>query len=51
MVKWYMIIVNIIFNIFNPIVHDLLGLQTKGKFECPVCDPKMKSCHSRSLRK
>ena len=33
------------------IVHDLLGLQTKEKFACPVCGPKMKSCHLRSLGK
>ena len=33
------------------IVHDLLGLQTKGKFACPVCGSKMKSRHSRSLGK
>ena len=33
------------------IVHDLLGLQTKGKFACPVCGPKMKSRYSRSLGK
>jgi hypothetical protein len=33
---------------FNP---SLAGLQTKGKFPCPVCGPKMKSHHSRSLGK
>ena len=33
---------------FDP---SLPGLQTKGKFACPVCGPKMKSCHSRSLGK
>ena len=27
------------------------GLQTKGKFACPVCGPKMKSRHSKSLSK
>ena len=26
-------------------------LQTKGKFACPVCGPKIKSCSSKSLRK
>jgi hypothetical protein len=33
---------------FNP---SLVGLQTKGKFPCPVCGPKMKSRRSRSLGK
>jgi hypothetical protein len=33
---------------FNP---SLAGLQTKGKFPCPVCGPKMKSRRSRSLGK
>ena len=33
------------------IVHDLWDLQTKGKFACPACGPKMKSHHSRSLQK
>ena len=28
-----------------------VGLQTKGKFACPVCGPKMKSRHSKSLLK
>ena len=37
--------------VHNPIVHDLLGLQTKGKSKCPVCSPNMKSHHSRSLGK
>jgi hypothetical protein len=27
----------------------LLGIQTKGKFACPVCGPRMRSHHSRSL--
>ena len=27
------------------------GLETKGKFACPVCGPKIKSRHSKSLRK
>ena len=27
------------------------GLQTKGKFSCPVCGPQIKSCHSKILRK
>ena len=31
---------------FNP---SLAGLQTKGKFSCPFCGPKMKSQCSRSL--
>jgi hypothetical protein len=34
--------------IFNP---SLIGLQTKSKFACSVCGPKMKSHHSRSLGK
>ena len=29
----------------------LTGLQTKRKFACPVCGPRIKSCHSRSLAK
>ena len=45
MFKLRMIIVH------DPLLHDLLGLQTKGKFACPVCGPKMKSRHSRSLGK
>ena len=28
-----------------------LGLHTKGKSACPVCGPKIKSCHSKSLGK
>jgi hypothetical protein len=32
----------------NPFV---AGLQTKGKFACPVCGPKMKYCHSKFLKK
>ena len=37
--------------VHDPIIHDLLGLQTKGKFACPVCGLKMKYRHSKSLRK
>jgi hypothetical protein len=33
---------------FNP---SLAGIQTKGKFPCPVCGPNMKSHCSRSLGK
>ena len=33
---------------FNP---SLVGLQTKGKFPCPVYGPNMKSLCSRSLGK
>jgi hypothetical protein len=29
----------------------LVGLQTKGKFACPVCGPMIKARHSRSLEK
>ena len=29
----------------------MAGLQTKGKFTCLVCGPKMRSRHYRSLRK
>ena len=29
----------------------MIGLQTKGKFACPVCGPRIKSHHSRSLEK
>jgi len=32
----------------NPFV---AGLQTKGKFACQVCGPKMKYCHSKSFGK
>ena len=28
-----------------------MGIETKGKFSCPVCGPKMKSRHSKSLGK
>ena len=28
-----------------------VGLQTKGKFACPVCGPKIKYRRSKSLRK
>ena len=45
MFKLHMIIVH------DPLVYDLLGLQTKGKFACLVCGSKMKSYHSRTLRK
>ena len=45
MLKLHMIIVH------DPIINDLLGLQTKEKFECPVCGLKMKCRHSRSLGK
>ena len=30
---------------------NIVVLQTKGKFACPVCRPKIKSHHSKSLRK
>ena len=30
---------------------NIVGLQTKGKFACPVCGRKIKSRHSKSLRK
>ena len=33
------------------IIPFLVGLQTKGKFSCPLCGLKMKSRHSRSLGK
>ena len=39
-----------IFEIDIPYVN-IVGLQTKGKFACPVCGPKIKSCCSKSLRK
>ena len=29
----------------------LVGLQTKGKFACPICGPRIKSRCSRSLAK
>ena len=38
-------------DIFNPIIYHLAGLQTKGKFACPICGPKMKSRRSTSLGK
>ena len=28
-----------------------MGLQTKGKFACPFCGPKIKSRREKSLRK
>ena len=30
---------------------NIVGLQTKGKFACPVFGPKIKSRRSKSLRK
>ena len=30
---------------------NIVVLQTKGKFACRVCGPKIKSHHSKSLRK
>ena len=38
------------FDIDIPYVN-IVGLQTKGKFACPVCGPKIKSHRSKSLRK
>ena len=40
----------IIFDIDIPYLN-IVGLQTKGKFGCPVCGPKIKSQRSKSLRK
>ena len=40
----------IIIHIYIPYLN-IVGLQTKGKFACPVCGPKIKSCRSKSLRK
>ena len=39
-----------IFDINIPYVN-IVGLQTKGKFACPICGPKIKSHRSKSLRK
>ena len=39
-----------IFDIDIPYLN-IVGLQTKGKFACPVCGPKIKSRRSKSLRK
>ena len=39
-----------IFDIDIPYLN-IVGLQTNGKFACPVCGPKIKSHHSKSLRK
>ena len=30
---------------------NIVGLHTKGKFSCPFCGPKIKSRHSKNLRK
>ena len=30
---------------------NIVGLQKKGKFTCPVCGPKIKSRRSKILRK
>ena len=40
-------------NIFDKYIPylNIVGLQTKGKFACLVCGPKIKSRHSKSLRK
>ena len=53
---WYVLFLTLLFwyvkvNTFNRIIHEFVGLQTKVKFACPVCGPKMKSHHSKSLRK
>ena len=40
----------IIFDIDIPYVN-IVGLQTKGKFSCPVCGPKIKYRRSKRLRK
>ena len=34
---------------YNPSLY--VGIQTRGKFACPVCGPKIKSHRSKSLRK
>jgi predicted RNA-binding Zn-ribbon protein involved in translation (DUF1610 family) len=39
---------NIACHTINPY---LASLQAKGKFACPICGPRMKSRHSRSLGK
>jgi hypothetical protein len=39
-------IINIIDTGINPYV---VGLQTKGKFSCPICGPRMEYRCSRSL--
>ena len=39
-----------IFDIDIPYLN-IAGLQTKGKFACPVCGPKIKYRRSKSLRK
>ena len=39
-----------IFDIYIPYLN-IVSLQTKGKFACLVCGPKIKSHHSKSLRK
>ena len=44
--SFYIIIID---NVNPSTLH--LGLQTKGKFACPVCGPKIKSCRSKFLRK
>ena len=40
----------IIIDIYIPYLY-IAGHQTKGKFACPICGPKIKSCRSKSLRK
>ena len=55
---WFVIVLTHYYQMFklrmiivhDPLLHDL-GLQTKRKFACPACGPKMKSRHSRTLRK
>ena len=39
-----------IFDIDIPYLN-IVGLQEKGKFSCPVCGPKIKSRRSKILRK
>ena len=40
----------IIIDIYIPYLY-IVGHQTKGKFACPICGPKIKSRRSKSLRK
>ena len=46
--SWNFLYINI-FDIDIPYLN-IVDLQTKGKFACPVCGPKIKYSHSKSLR-
>ena len=44
-------LIQFIENIIDIDIPYIVGLQRKGKFACQVCGPKIKSRHSKNLRK